>query len=81
MTIENLGTIFREDPIPRRWHWQSKPHPYRDQLVEALADHDDSIMELYLEGKAPDAATLKKAIRAATLKIALIPVIMGSAFP
>ena len=75
---DRLGANFREEPIPAEMAEQAAS--YRDQLVEALADHDDSIMELYLEGKAPDAATLKKAIRAATLKIALIPVIMGSAF-
>ena len=38
-------------------------------------------MELYLEGKSPGRGdALKKAIRAAALKIELIPVLMGSAF-
>jgi elongation factor G len=75
---DRLGANFRVEPIPAAMAEQAAAA--RDQLVEALSDHDDSIMELYLEGKSPDAEALRKAIRAATLKIELIPVIMGSAF-
>ena len=75
---DRLGANFRVEPIPAEMAEQAAAA--RDQLVEALSDHDDSIMELYLEGKSPDAEALRKAIRAATLKIELIPVIMGSAF-
>ncbi|HTT76857.1 MAG TPA: elongation factor G [Candidatus Binataceae bacterium] len=75
---DRLGANFRVEPIPAGMAEQAAAA--RDQLIEALSDHDDSIMELYLEGKQPDAEALRKAIRAATLKIELIPVIMGSAF-
>jgi elongation factor G len=75
---DRLGANFRVESIPAAMAEQAAAA--RDQLVEALSDHDDSIMELYLEGKSPDAEALRKAIRAATLKIELIPVIMGSAF-
>ena len=37
-------------------------------------------MELYLEGKAPEPDQIRAAIRAATLKMAITPVILGSAF-
>src|SRR6202522_2963572 len=37
-------------------------------------------MELYLEGKHPEPAAIRAAIRAATLKMAVTPVIIGSAF-
>ena len=53
---------------------------YRDKMIETLADHDEKIMELYLEGKVPDVETIRAAIRAATLKIAITPVVLGSAF-
>jgi elongation factor G len=75
---DRLGANFRIEPIPAAM--AQEVAAARDQLVESLADHDDAIMELYLEGKAPDAAALKRAIRAAALKIELIPVMMGSAF-
>ena len=75
---DRLGANYREEPIPADMAEQAKA--YRDKLVETLADHDDSIMELYLEGKAPEPAQLKAAIRSAALKIEVIPVVLGSAF-
>src|SRR5271163_3412688 len=50
---DRLGANFRVEPIPAEMAEQAAAA--RDQLVEALSDHDDSIMELYLEGKSPDA--------------------------
>ena len=43
---------------------------YRDKMIEALADHDEQIMELYLEGKSAESRTaIRAAVRTATLKI------------
>jgi len=75
---ERLGADYRVSAIPAEL--AELAASWRDKLIEGLADHDDSIMELYLEGKSPTEAQLKAAIRAATLKIELIPVLMGSAF-
>jgi elongation factor G len=75
---DRLGANYREEPIPAEMAEQAKAA--REHLIETLADHDDSIMELYLEGKAPEPAALRAAIRSATLKIEIIPVVMGSAF-
>src|ERR1700688_4872684 len=74
---DRLGANYREEPIPADLAESAKAH--RDQLIETLADHDDGIMELFLEGKSPEVAQLKAAIRAAALKIEVIPVVMGSA--
>ncbi len=52
----------------------------KDQLVEKLAEFDDEIMELYLEEKPVSAEQLKKAIRAATLKLMITPVFCGAAY-
>ncbi len=75
---DRLGSNYRVAPIPAELEAEAATH--REQLIEALADHDDKIMELYLEGKAPDPAMLRAAVRAATLKIEIIPVIVGTAF-
>jgi elongation factor G len=75
---DRLGANYREEPIPADLADQAKAA--HDSLIEALSDHDDSIMDLYLEGKSPDPAQLRAAIRAAALKIEVIPVVMGSAF-
>jgi elongation factor G len=53
---------------------------WRHRLLETLADHDDEVMELYLEGQEPTGDQLKAAIRRATLKSVLTPVLCGTAF-
>jgi elongation factor G len=53
---------------------------WRHRLFETLADHDDTIMELYLDGKEPDEETLRAAIRRATLASTVTPVLCGTAF-
>ena len=50
-------------------------------MIETLADHDERIMEMFLEGKEePSPEQIRKAIRVATLNIEAMPVLMGSAF-
>jgi elongation factor G len=75
---DRLGANYRVVEIPAELKEQAAE--WREKLIEAAADHDDSIMELYLEGKAPEPAKLRAAIRAAALKLELVPVVMGSAF-
>ena len=53
---------------------------WRDRLVETVAENDDALMELYLEGTEPTEEQLVAAIRRATLASELTPVLTGSAF-
>jgi elongation factor G len=53
---------------------------WRDRLVETLAENDDEIMELYLEGEEPTEEQLIAGIRRATIASKLTPVLCGSAF-
>src|SRR5271165_3393883 len=53
---------------------------WRDKLVEAIAENDEEMMELYLEGAEPDADQLIAAIRRATIASSITPVMCGSAF-
>ena len=75
---DRLGAEYRVTDIPADLKEQAAG--YRDKMIETLADHNESIMELYLEGKAPEPGQIRAAIRAATLKMAITPVILGSAF-
>ncbi|MGA6971006.1 MAG: elongation factor G [Candidatus Binatus sp.] len=75
---DRLGAEYRVTDIPADLKEQAAG--YRDKMIETLADHDEHIMELYLEGKAPEPAAIRAAIRVATLKMAITPVILGSAF-
>ncbi|MFG1815667.1 elongation factor G [Kribbella sp. NPDC049174] len=53
---------------------------WRDKLVETVAEADDEIMELYLEGEDPTQEQLVAAVRRATLASKLTPVLTGTAF-
>jgi elongation factor G len=53
---------------------------WRDKLLETVAENDDEMMALYLEGEEPTEEALVAAIRRATLASALNPVLCGTAF-
>jgi elongation factor G len=53
---------------------------WRDRLLETIAEADDEMMELYLEGQEPDEEALNAAIRRATIADKLTPVLCGTAF-
>ncbi|MCW2877772.1 MAG: translation elongation factor [Sphaerisporangium sp.] len=53
---------------------------WRDKLIETAAEHDDELMELYLEGVEPSEEQLVAGIRRATLASAINPVLCGTAF-
>ena len=52
----------------------------REQLIEALADTDESLLEKFLEGETITDEEVKSALRAATLNISVVPVLCGTAF-
>ncbi len=52
---------------------------YREQLIERVAEVNDEIMELYLEGRPVSAETLIAGIRKAVLELKLVPVLCGAA--
>ncbi len=53
---------------------------WRDNLLECIAENDEDMMELYLEGTEPTEEQLVAAIRRATIASAVNPVLCGSAF-
>jgi elongation factor G len=53
---------------------------WRDRLIETLAEGDDEIMELYLEGTEPTRDQIIAGIRRATIANNLNPVVCGTAF-
>jgi elongation factor G len=75
---DELGTEFEIIDIPDELCEQAAE--WRLKLVEAVADHDDTLMETYLEGREVTAAHLREVIRRATLDISITPVLCGSAF-
>src|SRR5207247_26222 len=54
---------------------------YHHQLIDAVADHDEELVETYLlDEEAVTPEMLRRALRAATLDISITPVLLGSAF-
>ena len=53
---------------------------WRDKLYETVAENDDELMAMYLDGVEPTEEQLVAAIRRATLSSAINPVLCGSAF-
>ena len=75
---ETLGAKYVVEDIPADLLEEAKA--YRDKMIEAIADYDETIMEKYLNGKAVTEEEIKTGIRKATVKMELTPVICGSAF-
>lgn len=53
---------------------------YREKLLEACADVDESIMERFLEGHEITVEEILKALRKGTLTNQLVPILCGSSF-
>jgi elongation factor G len=53
---------------------------HREKSIEYIAEHDDSLVEKYLNGDAISADELRASIRRSTIALKLVPVLAGSAF-
>ena len=72
------GTDLETIEIPEDYLEQAQE--YRDNLIEALADFNDEIMEKYLEGEDISIEELKAAIRKSTISNEIVPVLCGTAY-
>jgi elongation factor G len=64
--------------IPAELMAQAKE--YREKLLEAVADFDETLMERYLEGDVISDEEVVNALRQATISNALVPVLCGSSY-
>ena len=76
--LDKLGMRFSVREVPEEL--RERVEEMRQQVIEVLADFDESIMEKYIEGKDISEEELKKVIRRATVAGKVIPVLCGSAF-
>ncbi len=53
---------------------------HREKSVEYIAEHDDSLVEKFLNGEKISADELRASIRRSTIALKLVPVLAGSAF-
>jgi elongation factor G len=74
---EKMGATFDVIDIPE----DMKDEEYRANLIEAVAEYDDALLEKFFED--PDSITeeeVHEALRKATQDMSIIPMICGSAF-
>ncbi|NLL68742.1 MAG: elongation factor G [Acholeplasmataceae bacterium] len=68
----------KEIPIPD--HLVDKAEEKRIELLEAIADFNEELMIMYLEGEEIPVEMIKETIRKATLDVKFFPVFCGTAF-
>ena len=73
----DMGNKIEEIDIPEQFVADAKK--YRAELVEKIVEHDEVMMNAYLEGTEPSIDDLKKVLRKATIANQLVPVFCGSA--
>ncbi len=75
---DDLGKDMRVEEIPE--DMRELAEEYRQNLLEAVSDFDDEIMEKYLEGEEVAPAAIRAAIRKATVAVEMIPVTCGTSY-
>ncbi len=75
---ESQGAVVSEKPIPGEY--QEESAAARMALIEKLADFDDGVMEKFLDEQPVPVEQIVGAIRHATLKLNVVPVLCGSSF-
>ncbi len=75
---DDLGATYIEGEVPR--DLAAAAAEQRHHMLEAVAEYDDELLHLYLEGKDSDPDMIRRAIRKGTLAGKIVPVLGGTAF-
>ena len=75
---ETLGAKYDDVDIPE--DLLEKAQEYREKLVEAVSEVDESLFEKFVNGEDISEAEIVKGLRKATLEQKVFPVICGSSF-
>ena len=75
---ESLGAKYKIEEVPAELSELARE--YREKMLEAVAEHDEQVLERYLNGQSLSEEEIKRAIRAGTIAMKLTPVLCGSAF-
>ena len=76
---ETMGAEYEVDEIPD--NLRADAEAWRDKMLEKIAEFDDALMEKYFDD--PSTITedeVRRALRAATLKMEIMPMLCGSSF-
>jgi elongation factor G len=76
---DNFGSTFDEVPIPEEM--VSDVKKYRAELIEAVAEYDENLLEKFFEDpESISSDEIHEALRAATQDMSIIPMVCGSSF-
>lgn len=75
---DELGAKFSEKEVPAEL--VDLANEWREKMIEAIVETDESLMEKYFAGEEISVDELKKALRKATIERKLVPMLCGTAF-
>ena len=75
---ETFGATFDEIEIPE--DLMENANKFRTEMLEAVSEVDDTLLEKYLEGEEISEKEITDVLRKATIELKIIPVLCGSAF-
>ncbi len=74
----DTGITIRREPIPEAMMEEARTA--EQLMIERISEQDERLMEKFIEGETPERTEVVRAMRAATIKGDIIPVLCGSAF-
>ena len=85
--IHNHALIYHDNDLGKEYDVTEIPDEYKEQaelarqtLIEACAEHDDTLLDKYFNGEEITPAEMLTVLRKATIAMQVIPVICGSAY-
>jgi len=76
--LDDTGNNISETDIPD--DMKDKAEQYHQELLEHVAEIDDTLLEKYLDGQELTEEEIKKAIRQATIENRMVPVVCGTSY-
>ncbi len=75
---DDLGKDMRVEPIPV--DMKEKAEEYHNNLIEAVAETDETLFEKYCDGQELTVDEIKAALRKATIDNKIVPVVCGTSY-
>ena len=75
---DSLGATYKVEDVPAELVDLAKE--YREKMLDIVAEHDERVLERYLNGESLSVEEIKRAIRAGAITMKLTPVLCGAAF-
>ncbi|TIS93608.1 MAG: elongation factor G, partial [Mesorhizobium sp.] len=85
--VEMNALVWRDETLGAAWDvveipadLKARAEEYREKMIEAAVEMDETALENYLEGKMPSNDEIRSLIRKGTIAVKFYPMFCGSAF-